>query len=314
MADQTIDQLGSGSPAQPSDEMPIWRSGSTLKLSLSDLSGVVGAGDTLNTVAASGSSQTINYTTADVWDITLTANCSFSLSGFTNAKPDFLTLVLRQDATGSRTVTWPTITWIGSGIAPILQTAGGSVDSVVLFSFDGGTTVFGVAQSSASGLKAGTSFPGSPSDGDLFYRSDRRILYEWQNSVSSWLSVDRKYVPFTGTRVLNSTGTTGVYGWLPLFEDVYIESWASLIHIGTPNDGSNFYTVTFAKNASNQAGTTISSFSTSSDGTGVNAAHNISVASVVAAASFPSLGLNVAKTGTPSVFDLASVVIMRSVG
>ena len=53
MADQTIDQLASGTPAQATDEFPIWRSGSTLKLSLSDLSAIVGSGDKLHTVSSS---------------------------------------------------------------------------------------------------------------------------------------------------------------------------------------------------------------------------------------------------------------------
>ena len=166
-----------------------------------------GAGDTLHTVASSTASLAINFATADVWDITLSANCTFTLSGFTSGDPDYLTLILRQDGTGSRTVTWPTITWIGSGIAPTLQTAAGSVDSVVLFSFDGGTTVFGVAQTSASGLRSGTSFPGSPSAGDLFYRTDRRIMYEYDVTTTHWLSLDRKYLTLGAAAILPEAAT-----------------------------------------------------------------------------------------------------------
>ena len=100
----------------------------------------------LHTVATSGASLTVDYSVADTWDITLTANCTVSLTGFTNAQPNFLTLVLRQDASGSRSVTWPPITWIGTGVAPTLQTAAAAVDSVVVFSFDGGTSFYGIAQ------------------------------------------------------------------------------------------------------------------------------------------------------------------------
>jgi len=226
-----------------------------------------------------------------------------------------MTLVLRQDATGSRTVTWPTITWLGSGLAPILQTTASGVDSIVVFTVDGGSHWFGVAQTSASGLKAGTSFPGSPSDGDLFFRSDTRILYEYNSTVSRWLSVDRKYVPFSGSRVLNGTsGFTGIPGFWLLFEDVYVESWVTLIRTAGTNDGSNFWTVQLQKQSPAQASTTISSFNTASDTVSNNVIHNVSIAAIIAAASFPCLFVNLSKTGATTDSDLVSYLVVRSAG
>lgn len=103
--------------------------------------------DRLNTVATSGSAQTVNWATAPTWDITLSANCTFTLSSVTSGTPTTLTLILRQDATGSRTVTWPgSVTWL-SGSAPTLHTGASTLDVVQLVTVDGGTNWYGAQAS-----------------------------------------------------------------------------------------------------------------------------------------------------------------------
>lgn len=267
----------------------------------------------LHTVSSSGSSLSISYSTASTWDITLSANCTFSLSGFTSGDPDFLTLIIRQDGTGSRTVTWPTITWIGTGVAPTLQTAASSVDSVVLFSVDGGTTVYGIAQTSASGIASGTSFPGSPSGGDLFYRTDTRILYEYNSTATKWLSMDRKFIPFSGDQ-LNGGTTVGTEGRIPLLEDLYIEKWVAHTFTAATNNGSNSYTYTLYKIAAPNSATSITSVSTSSDTAASWTAHSVSVGAVVSASSYSVLSISSTKTGTPGNHFGTYMIVARSVG
>lgn len=308
---------------QPGDQIALTI---TAKL-LTDIESAIGGGgggggvgtgeDSLYTVASSGASTTIDIANGAVQDITLTANCTIALTSPAAGDSWSLTLLLRQDATGSRTVTWPgSVTWLGTGQPPILQTAAGSVDSVVLFTVDGGTHWFGVAQTSASGLRSGTSFPGSPSDGDLFYRTDRDILYFYKSSISKWLSVDRKYVPFTGTRILNASGTAGVYGELPVFEDIYVESWQTVVHVGSVNNASNYWTVSLQDEPPGAWSpiSTIASFSTNADTPTTNQIHTIAVGAVVATASAPFVFLNMTKTGSPSNNDFASMLVVRSVG
>jgi hypothetical protein len=54
-----------------------------------------------------------------------------------------MTLFLKQDATGSRTVAWSaSVKWSG-GIAPTLTTTANKTDIINLVTFDGGTTLFG---------------------------------------------------------------------------------------------------------------------------------------------------------------------------
>lgn len=99
--------------------------------------------DPLSTVASSGASSSASVASAGVLDITLTGNCSISLSGAVSGQSWGITMILRQDATGSRTVSWPSGTKWAAGAAPTLSTAANSIDIVSLFSVNGGTTWFG---------------------------------------------------------------------------------------------------------------------------------------------------------------------------
>jgi hypothetical protein len=91
--------------------------------------------------ANSGASYQFNPGSGNVYKLTLTANCSFSFtnvpsSGFSCS----LSVILIQDSTGSRTVTWPASVKWALGLAPTLSTAANAVDVIQLFTVDGGTT------------------------------------------------------------------------------------------------------------------------------------------------------------------------------
>jgi hypothetical protein len=87
----------------------------------------------VNTVAASGAAQTIVNNAFN--HITLSANCTFTFPTAT-AGSDII-IALKQDATGSRLVTWPsTVKW-PAGTAPTLSTGAAKVDVVTLRCLDG---------------------------------------------------------------------------------------------------------------------------------------------------------------------------------
>lgn len=94
--------------------------------------------------ANTGTAYAINLSTGNVFELTLTGNCTFT---FTNppasGKTGSFTLILKQDATGSRTRTWPaSVKWPG-GVAPTLSTTANRVDILTFFTLDGGTTWYG---------------------------------------------------------------------------------------------------------------------------------------------------------------------------
>lgn len=92
-----------------------------------------GVKETLTT-ANTGTAYTVANTAASILDLTLTGNCVLTFP--TPAAGGQFTLLLKQDATGSRTVTWPsTVRWAG-GTAPTLTATAGRTD-VVTFLSDG---------------------------------------------------------------------------------------------------------------------------------------------------------------------------------
>ena len=94
--------------------------------------------DTSNTGAV-----TLNLSSGNVFNLTLTGNVTFTFSGATAGKACSFTTYLKQDATGSRVVTWPgSVNWAG-GAAPALSTAANSLDIVVFETLDGGTNWYG---------------------------------------------------------------------------------------------------------------------------------------------------------------------------
>lgn len=87
----------------------------------------------------SGAAATIDWTVGNKQKSTLTGNCTFTFTA--PPGPTNLILKLVQDATGSRTVTWPAAVHWPGGTAPTLTTTAAKVDIIMLY-FDG-TTYFG---------------------------------------------------------------------------------------------------------------------------------------------------------------------------
>lgn len=78
----------------------------------------------------SGAAKTIDWSRANRQNLTLTANTTLT---FTSPGGDaILSLKLTQDATGSRTVTWPAAVKWPSGIAVTLTTTANAIDFVTL--------------------------------------------------------------------------------------------------------------------------------------------------------------------------------------
>ena len=84
------------------------------------------------TVANTGTAYTVANTATSILDLTLTGNCVLTYPAPSGGGQ--FTLLLKQDAAGSRTVTWPsTVRWAG-GTAPTLTAAAGRTDGVTFLS------------------------------------------------------------------------------------------------------------------------------------------------------------------------------------
>jgi hypothetical protein len=100
--------------------------------------------ENVNGIGSVGSTATIDWSAGDVQTMTLTNNCTLT---FTNppssGKAQTLTLVVFQDSTGGRTLTYPSgIRW-SYGQAPVLTTYPTYRDVLSFITYDGGTTYLG---------------------------------------------------------------------------------------------------------------------------------------------------------------------------
>ena len=82
---------------------------------------------------------TVSLSNGTVQILTLTGNCTLTMP--TAAAGKSFIIILRQDATGSRTITWSTVNWAG-GTAPTI-TATASKQDIYSF-FSDGTSWYGV--------------------------------------------------------------------------------------------------------------------------------------------------------------------------
>jgi len=96
--------------------------------------------------ANTGVSYTVDCTQANTFKLTLTADCTFTFSTPpASGTAGTITLILIQDGTGSRTVTWPASVHWPSGTAPTLTTtATTGTDILTFITTDAGTTWRGV--------------------------------------------------------------------------------------------------------------------------------------------------------------------------
>jgi len=109
-------------------------------------------GETAVTNATSGSTETLDLESGNVFDLTLTADCTITLSNPpASGTSGSFTLILRQDGTGSRTVTWPASVDWASATAPTLTTDASAVDVLTFMTVDGGTTWLGFVAGQALG-------------------------------------------------------------------------------------------------------------------------------------------------------------------
>lgn len=157
----------------------------------------------------------------------------------------------------------------------------------------------------------GTSFPGSPASGDRFYRTDRKIEYEYDGT--RWLSVSQHRVAIATNRALSPFSATGVVldSPTPQAEDAtnhFLEKIVYETNVNTTNNGSNFWTV----DAVSGGGTSMGSFTTAADTVGTWTPHVTSVNAVYGSGVISVRILT--KTGAPGVIFVTAYCVWRMVG
>ena len=177
-------------------------------------SGAASMVESVNAVAsASGTVGLPGIASATVHDITLAGNVTISLPTGLPAGACSMTVIIRQDATGARAVTWPpNVAW-PNAFAPVASTDPGSVTVVALWTLDGGGTWFG-ALSAANMTPAAPVTPTAPGAPVLTVSGDAdSIAATWEPAPANGSPVT-SYKVWRGTSagslslLTTTTGTT----------------------------------------------------------------------------------------------------------
>jgi len=84
---------------------------------------------------------TLNCVASNFWDLTLTGNTTISPTGVPPSTRMWAgTIVAKQDATGGRTITWPTGSKYPGGVVPPATTTANAIDIWSIMTYDGGTS------------------------------------------------------------------------------------------------------------------------------------------------------------------------------
>lgn len=174
-------------------------------------------------------------------------------------------------------------------------------------------TAWGAA-AGGGGIAAGTSFPGSPTTDEMFFRTDRGLLYYYDGS--QWLTVNEYCMPaLTGVENVSASSTllylpVGTYKlWIVRFEVVS--------DVASGNTGSAYWTYNLNKATNALSLTSLGSVST---GTGPDAnativPHNVTIGAAVDPATYPIMTFAVTKTSTPGNLNVSSMnIIYRLIG
>jgi hypothetical protein len=152
------------------------------------------------------------------------------------------------------------------------------------------------------GYDEGTSFPGSPSTGDKFYRTDRNLLYFYDGT--RWLTVQQFHITIPANPSLAaffSATTASVYQVstpATPATDFYAETLRWTSHVGTTNNGTSYWQAVLAKLNGAGSSTTIVTGDTSADTVNVFTEHETTINALLGT-TFPLLNVSLTKVSAP---------------
>lgn len=217
--------------------------------------------------------------------------------------------------------------WIdyNEGAAPATPAASkvrlyAKTDGLLYSKDDAGTETLVSGGAGSGGISSGTSFPGGAASNDLFYRTDRDLLYFYDGTRWVTVSTYRAELSGAGDVAQGQTNTTACYARSSVHHttyDLYLMSLYATTYVATTNNGTNYWTVSLGNPSAAQADFTnvLVTFNTSAHTannwttteTAINAAMGTSRKVL-------SLGTSSGKTGTPGGLYLTGFVEYRLIG
>jgi hypothetical protein len=94
----------------------------------------------VTTNAASTGATTLDLSSSNFFNLTLTGNVTFTFSNSPSGRAFSFTVVAKQDATGGRTITWPAGSKYAGAVTPPATTTANAIDIWSVMTYDAGST------------------------------------------------------------------------------------------------------------------------------------------------------------------------------
>lgn len=173
----------------------------------------------------------------------------------------------------------------------------------------------GWAAAAGGGITSAASFPGSPADNDLCYRTDRDILYFYQSSGTRWLSVhEETEAPGWFDTAAPLSGTNTLARW-PIRQDysLYLVRWNVVTFQTNGTPASNNMTVVLSRLDAANAANTVASFVNNGDTASNWVSHDQAINAPLTAGTI-SLRAVATEAGTVTNFICAESITYRLIG
>jgi hypothetical protein len=158
---------------------------------------------------------------------------------------------------------------------------------------------------------SGTSFPVSPSSGDRFYRTDRKIEYYWDGT--RWLSVQLFRVKMND--IASVTASQNELGKVVMPVEAYGGLYVNVDYIAyvvTTNNGSNFWYIPVRYYTNNSA--SADQIPVSTAGSTASTWTRLPTANTVIPSTATHITYSVAPSGAPGALHMSAVMTYRLVG
>lgn len=193
----------------------------------------------------------------------------------------------------------------GGNIVQYLSTTGAYVG------VSDNTTVVHKLNRSGSIATGGTAFPASPAANDLYYRTDRDLLYFYDGTRWLTTTLYQAVLPIALNNLTASTSETGHMPFPPGGHSLYVEAFRTSFFIGTTNSSTAYWSLAL-KSYNGNTPTTLATNATSASSANVWTAVDGTVNTVVSPATF--LTIDATKTNSPGSIKFTAMVTYRLVG
>jgi hypothetical protein len=171
---------------------------------------------------------------------------------------------------------------------------------------------------SAAGLNAGTSNPGSPTDGDLFFRTDIEAIIRYRSSGTRWVDAIPLRMELAGGGAeaggISATAVISRQGFSPTY-DIWVDAVEFSSFVNTTNDASKNWTLDVSKLTPAAVATSIASRNTGTtpDTVANDRVVSVTVGALVAIGTHNWFLFQATKVSTPGVLFASAVMQYRRV-